>query len=104
MARGERGDRAAGAGPAARACITEVTWMAKLSGCIEMLFATEIESVHERLLASQRAGLQAGEFWSWRNKNLGDIAAALDEAGLELTRFLVEPPHAIVGPASHSEF
>jgi hydroxypyruvate isomerase len=48
--------------------------------------------------------LQAVEFWSWRNKNLGDIAAALDETGLGLTGFLVDPRHAIVDPASHAEF
>jgi hydroxypyruvate isomerase len=55
--------------------------MARLSGCVEMLFATEIESVAERMVASKKAGLQAVEFWSWRTKNLDDIARALDATG-----------------------
>ncbi len=78
--------------------------MAKLSGCIEMLFATEIESMAERLVASKEAGLQAVEFWSWRNKNLDDIARALGETGLGLTGFIVDPRQAIVDPATHADF
>lgn len=78
--------------------------MARLSGCVETLFAAEIESVAERLAASQRSGLQAVEFWSWRNKDLDDIARALGETGLGLTGFLVDPRQAIVDPATHADF
>jgi hydroxypyruvate isomerase len=78
--------------------------MVKLSGCIEMLFKAEHDAVDARIRAAGDAGLDAVEFWSWRNKPLDAVARALRESGLSLSAFSCEPRCAIVDPATHGAF
>ncbi len=75
-----------------------------LSGCVEMLFKGEHEAFDARIRAAHAAGLEAVEFWSWRNKDLDAVGRALDQTGVGLTGFLVDPRCAIVNPATHAEF
>ncbi len=63
----------------------------KLSACIEWIFKNEFEDVCERVRAAKRAGLAAVEFHQWRNKPLDDMKRVLDETGLAVTSFIVEP-------------
>jgi len=78
--------------------------MMKLSGCIEMLFKAEHDAIDARIRAAHDAGLDAVEFWSWRNKSLDAIERLLQETDIPLSAFSVEPRCAIVDPATHAAF
>jgi len=75
-----------------------------LSGCIEMLFAREHPGYPARIRACRAAGLDAVEFWNWREKDIDGIAAASAETGLPVTIFSVEPRARLVDPATHATF
>lgn len=75
-----------------------------LSPCIEWLFAAEHPLLPDRIRAAKAAGFAAVEFHLWRDKDLDPVAAALDETGVTLTGFVVEPRRSIVDPAQHGEF
>lgn len=71
--------------------------MIKLSGCIEMLFAEEIEDFVERIPAAAKAGLDAFEFWNYSNKeDLGAIAQAAQKAKLPVAAMCVEAPEGML--------
>lgn len=76
----------------------------KLAACIEWLFADETDDVAERVRLAAAAGMAGVEFHLWRNKDLDSIARALDETGLPLTSFVVEPRRSLVFPGEHAEF
>ena len=76
----------------------------RFSACIELLFAAEANDPAERIRLAAAAGLPAVEFWSWRNKDLPSIAAALKETGLTLTGFVSEPMAPLTDPAQHGAF
>jgi hydroxypyruvate isomerase len=76
----------------------------KLSACIEWLFADESDSIPDRIRAAAACGLHGVEFHQWRNKNLDEIERALDETGVALTSFIVEPRRSLVDPREHADF
>jgi len=76
----------------------------RLSGCVESLFLREHGDVAARMRACAAAGLEAVEFWLWRDKDLGAIERALGETGLALSGFCVEPRLPIVDPATHRDW
>ncbi|MDR1798327.1 MAG: TIM barrel protein [Bifidobacteriaceae bacterium] len=73
----------------------------KLSACIEWLFAEAGPDFAARLRAAAAAGLPAVEFWRWRDKDLGAIAAAAADTGTVVAGFCVEPWGELTDPASH---
>ena len=75
-----------------------------LAACIEWLFAAEHPDFCDRIRATKDAGLSAVEFHLWRDKPLDQVRATLEETGVELTSFVVEPRRSIVDPAQHEEF
>ncbi len=76
----------------------------KLSPCIEWMFAAEHPELADRIRAAKAAGYDRVEFHLWRDKDLDAAAVALDETGVQLTGFVVEPRRSIVDPAQHGEF
>lgn len=76
----------------------------KLSACIEWQFAEENDGLGDRIRAAKAAGLDHAEFHLWRDKDMAGIAEALDETGVTLTGFCVDPRRSIVDPAQHGEF
>ena len=76
----------------------------RLSGCVESLFLREHADVPARMRACAAAGLEAVEFWLWRDKDLGAIERVLGETGVALSGFCVEPRPAIVDPATHADW
>lgn len=76
----------------------------KLSPCIEWMFAAEHPALADRIRAAKAAGFDRVEFHLWRDKDLAAAAAALEETGVQLTGFVVEPRRSIVDPAQHGEF
>jgi hydroxypyruvate isomerase len=75
-----------------------------LSACIEWLFKDENPQFADRVRAAKAAGLDAVEFHLWNDKPIEEIKAALDETGVKLTSFCVEPRRSLVDPAQHDEF
>jgi hydroxypyruvate isomerase len=75
----------------------------QLSGCVESMFL-EQSSVEARIRAAAASGLEAVEFWHWRDKDLDRIERALGDTGTKLTLFSVEPRLPIVDPATHRDF
>lgn len=75
-----------------------------LAACIEWLFASEHPDFADRVRAAKTAGLEAVEFHLWRDKPLEAIREALDETGVRLTSFCVDPRRSLVDPAEHEEF
>ncbi len=76
----------------------------KFSACIEWLFAAEAPAFADRIRLAKDAGLDAVEFWSWSNKDLEAVAAALSETGLPLAAILCEPITNLTDPATHEAF
>lgn len=75
-----------------------------ISPCVEWIFADEHPDLSDRIRAVKAAGLDSAEFHLWRDKDLDSIARALDETGIRLTGFVVEPRRSLVDPAQHEEF
>lgn len=75
----------------------------RLSACIEWQFGVDGVGLGDRVRAASAAGLGHAEFHLWRDKDLTDLAAALDETGVTLTGFCVDPRRSIVDPAQHDE-
>ena len=78
--------------------------MTKLSACIEWLFADETDDLAERIYKAAECGLQGVEFHLWRDKPIKAIRQALDDTGLVLTSFCVDPRRSIVDRAQRAEF
>jgi hydroxypyruvate isomerase len=76
----------------------------KLSACIEWLFADETADIVQRVHEAAQCGLHGVEFHLWRDKPVRAIRKALDETGLALTSFCVDPRRSIVDRAQRSEF
>jgi hydroxypyruvate isomerase len=76
----------------------------ELSGCVESLFVREHAAFDERIRACAAAGLEAVEFWQWRDKDLDKIERALVDTGLRLTLFSSEPRSPIVDPGTQRAF
>src|SRR5262249_27292806 len=76
----------------------------ELSGCVESLFVREHPAIDDRIRACAAAGLEAVEFWLWRDKDLDRIERALRDTGTRLTLFSTEPRSPIVDPATHRDF
>ena len=76
----------------------------KFSACIEMLFVAETPVFADRIRLAAGAGLSAVEFWTWRNKDIAAIEAAMTETGIMLTGFVAEPMIALTDPANRQSF
>jgi hydroxypyruvate isomerase len=76
----------------------------KLSACIEWLFADEEQDITQRIYRAADAGFYGVEFHLWRDKPIERIRRALDETGLVLTSFCVDPRRSIVDPNERDAF
>jgi hydroxypyruvate isomerase len=75
----------------------------KLAACIEWMF-TEYQDYGSRIRAARAAGLTEVEMHLWRpEKPLDAIEAALDETGVRLISFCVEPRKSLVDPREESQ-
>ena len=74
------------------------------SACIEWLFAEDGAPVEERIRRAADAGLDAVEFWHWRDKDLDAVGEAARAGGLGIVMMLVEPQVPIVDAGRLAEF
>lgn len=72
----------------------------KTTACIETLF-TELPW-KERFKAAKEAGFDYIEFWSWTDKDLDEIKALAQEAGIGISGFNGDADYSLVDP-SHKE-
>lgn len=77
--------------------------MLELSACIEWLFAEE-PAFAKRVERAAEAGCGFVEFWTWRDKDLAELAGALEASGARLKSFLSQPEGRLVDPATHAAF
>lgn len=76
----------------------------QFSACIEWLFADEAPEFADRIRAGAKAGIGAVEFHLWRDKDLDEVRAALDETGVELIAFVNEPRRHLTKRETHEAF
>ncbi len=74
----------------------------RLSVCIEMIF-TEVP-FEQRIAKVAEAGLEAIEFWGWRNKDLKAIARQAEQAGVTIAGFVCEAEGPLVDPENTSRW
>lgn len=76
--------------------------MMKFSVCIDMIYSGL--PLAERVAQVKAAGYDAVEFWRWRDKDLDALEQALQQHGVQLAGFCVDPMGRLVDPATHDEF
>lgn len=75
-----------------------------LAANLEWLFREAGDSIGARVRAAARSGFRSVEIWGWREKDLNDLAAALDETGVRLQTLIVDPKLDLTNGANHDEF
>lgn len=70
--------------------------------CIETLFMELPWAA--RFKAAKAAGFDCVEFWSWTNKDLGEVKALSDEAGLAVSGFNGDADFSLVDPAHKKDY
>jgi hydroxypyruvate isomerase len=75
----------------------------ELSACIEWLFAEE-PNFAQRVSLAANADIHWVEFWTWRDKPIGELAAALRANDARVTSFVSQPEGRLVDPATHDAF
>lgn len=70
------------------------------SACIEPMYR-ELPFL-ERFQAAKRDGFAFVEFWSWTDKDLDQVKAAAEQAGIGISGFNGDAEHSLVNPA-HKE-
>jgi hydroxypyruvate isomerase len=73
----------------------------QFAACIEWMFVDGHEDLASRIRAAKAAGVTGVEFHLWREKPLDAIENALNETGVRLRSFCVEPRCSLVDPADH---
>ena len=62
--------------------------MAKISTCIDMMFASM--DFYDRFAAAKNGGIGAVEFWKWSNKDLNRVRQLLDQHQLSFSVFNID--------------
>jgi hydroxypyruvate isomerase len=78
--------------------------MYELSANLEWLFLEAGPGTADRVRAAAAAGLPAVEIWTWRDKNIDALAAALTADGTGLQTMCTEPMGRLVDPQMHEPF
>ena len=75
----------------------------QFAACIEWMFTKGNDDLASRIRAAHAAGVPGVEFHLWREKDLDAIETALDDTGVRLVSFCVEPRCSLVDPADHDK-
>jgi hydroxypyruvate isomerase len=75
----------------------------QFAACIEWMFTKGNDDLASRIRAAHAAGVPGVEFHLWREKDLDAIERALDETGVRLVSFCVEPRCSLVDQLDHDK-
>ena len=75
----------------------------QFAACVEWMFTKGNDDLASRIRAAHAAGVPGVEFHLWREKDLDAIGHALDETGVRLVSFCVEPRCSLVDPLDHDK-
>jgi hydroxypyruvate isomerase len=75
----------------------------QFAACIEWMFAKGNDDLASRIRAAHEAGVPGVEFHLWREKPLDAIEQALNDTGVRLRSFCVEPRCSLADPADHDK-
>jgi hydroxypyruvate isomerase len=75
----------------------------QFAACIEWMFTNGNDDLAARIRAAHAAGVPGVEFHLWREKDLDAIERALNDTGVRLVSFCVEPRCSLVDPADHDK-
>jgi hydroxypyruvate isomerase len=75
----------------------------QFAACIEWMFCKGNDDLASRIRAAHAAGVPGVEFHLWREKPLDAIEQALNDTGVRLRSFCVEPRCSLVDPADHEK-
>ena len=75
----------------------------QFAACIEWMFTKGNDDLASRIRAAHAAGVPGVEFHLWREKDLDAIERALNDTGVRLVSFCVEPRCSLVDPADHDK-
>jgi len=78
--------------------------MGALSVNMELMFVEAGERTADRIRAAAALGIDGVEIWGWREKDVDDIAIALDETGVELVSLIVDPQLDLTDSATHPDY
>lgn len=78
--------------------------MNSIAANVEWLFSEAGDSTADRIRAAAAYGIDAVEMWGWRDKDLDDLRAALDETGVTLLSLIVDPQLQITDHSTHDEY
>lgn len=73
----------------------------KRAACIEDGFLFRELPFAERFAAARQAGFDSVEFWSWRSRDLGSVAALAAAAGIEVGCYIGTDKGSPIDPADH---
>ena len=73
----------------------------QFAACIEWMFTNGNDDLPSRIRAAHEAGVPGVEFHLWREKPLDAIEQALNDTGVRLRSFCIEPRCSLVDPADH---
>lgn len=73
----------------------------QFAACIEWMFTNGNDDLPSRIRAAHEAGVPGVEFHLWREKPLDAIEQALNDTGVRLRSFCIEPRCSLVDPAEH---
>jgi hydroxypyruvate isomerase len=76
----------------------------KLSACLELLFTENSPAWGDRVRAARAAGCDGIEFWTWRDKPLGEIREAATDSGVLVVSMAVEPSYQLTDPNLRDPF
>ena len=72
------------------------------SACIETLY-TELPFL-SRFSAAKKDGFAYVEFWDWRDKDLDQVKAAAEEAGIGISGFNGDGDYSLIDPAQRDQY
>jgi hydroxypyruvate isomerase len=75
----------------------------QFAACIEWMFTEGHEDLASRIRAAHAAGVPGVEFHLWREKPLDVIEQALNETGVRLRSFCVDPRASLADPVEHDK-
>ena len=74
----------------------------KYSICIENFYKNL--SFEDKFTAAKRDGFEYCEFWTWKERNWGDIKRAMADSGIKIAAFSGDDEYSLINPDEGSRY